>query len=58
MKHVMSRMVSSLSNNDYVDMSGNYYYVDMGSLVKNCQSVVVNTSTTQKSICRRETRVI
>ncbi|WP_256430437.1 hypothetical protein [Vibrio parahaemolyticus] len=34
MKHVMSRMVSSLSNNDYVDMSGNNDYVDMGSLVK------------------------
>ncbi|WP_025506986.1 hypothetical protein [Vibrio parahaemolyticus] len=32
MKHVMSRVVSSLSNNDYVDMSGNND--DMGSLVK------------------------
>ncbi len=59
MKHVMSRVVSSLSNNDYVDMSGNNDDVDMGSLVKAVnQSVVVNTSTTQKSICRRETRVI
>ncbi|HHE0545002.1 TPA: hypothetical protein ACN362_001124 [Vibrio parahaemolyticus] len=34
MKHVMSRVVSTLSNNDYVDMSGNNDYVDMGSLVK------------------------
>lgn len=34
MKHVMSRVVSSLSNNDYVDMSGNNDYVDMSSFVK------------------------
>lgn len=34
MKHVMSRVVSTLSNNDNVDMSGNNDYVDMGSLVK------------------------
>ncbi len=33
MKHVTSRVVSTLSNNDYVDMSGNNDYVDMGSLV-------------------------